>query len=166
MSPSLVLHLRAHGVAADANRYDAVLMKQELWHSIMFSMMPIFDMLRNQLHIANSHLSTLKYCISSTTELLDQFAEEKKETAEFLATEVSQEIGFCDVAFTWSNDNDGPATPSKHLCGSTMSYSSSGAASTSAGKMSLLMALLASPSSWYNLPRGAELPAPCRSPGC
>ncbi|KAF7352122.1 ATP-binding cassette transporter [Mycena venus] len=161
---------------------STVLMKQELRPSIVFSTMPVFDMLRNQLHMANYRIIQFidaKVSLDRindflhNTELLDQFAEEKEETAEFLATEVSeaqsQEIGFRDAAFTWSNDNDGSATPSKHKFTLRIDdelFFKRGCFNlvlgpTGAGKTSLLMALLgemhftpASPRSWYNLPRG------------
>lgn len=51
---------------------------------------------------------------------MDQFADDKNAevAAEFLATEeaASQEIGFRDAMFTWSNDDntDGSVTPSRH----------------------------------------------------
>ncbi|KAJ7691733.1 P-loop containing nucleoside triphosphate hydrolase protein [Mycena rosella] len=92
-----------------------VLMKQELRPSIVFSTMPVFDMLRNQLHMANYRIIQFVDAKVSldrindflhNTELLDQYTE-KEETAEFLAAEASTEIGFRDASFTWSNDSDG-----------------------------------------------------------
>ncbi|KAJ6559886.1 P-loop containing nucleoside triphosphate hydrolase protein [Mycena capillaripes] len=157
-----------------------VVMKQELRPSIVFSTMPVFDMLRNQLHMANYRIIQFidaKVSLDRindflhNTELLDAFTEEKEDTAVFLAAEASNEIGFRDATFTWSNDNDGSATPSKHKftlriddelifkreCFNLV-LGPTGAGKTSV--VSLLMIRLgemhftpASPSSWYNLPR-------------
>ncbi|KAJ7759560.1 P-loop containing nucleoside triphosphate hydrolase protein, partial [Mycena metata] len=153
-----------------------VIMKQELRPSIVFSTMPVFDMLRNQLHMANYRLIQFidaKVSLDRindflhNTELLDSFTE-KAETAEFMNTEVSDDIGFRDATFTWSSDDDGSATPSKHKF--TLRIDDEllfkrgrfnlVLGPTGAGKTSLLMALLgemhftpALPGSWYNLPR-------------
>ncbi|KAJ7167899.1 P-loop containing nucleoside triphosphate hydrolase protein [Mycena filopes] len=153
-----------------------VFMKQELRPSIVFSTMPVFDMLRNQLHMANYRLIQFVDAKVSldrindflhNTELLDSFTE-KEVTAEFMATEASDEIGFRDATFTWSNEEDGSATPSKHKftlrIDEQLNFKRGKfnlvLGPTGAGKTSLLMALLgemhftpASPSSWYNLPR-------------
>ncbi|KAJ7634724.1 P-loop containing nucleoside triphosphate hydrolase protein [Roridomyces roridus] len=156
-----------------------VLMKQELRPSIVFSTLPVFDILRNQLHMANYRLIQFidaKVSIDRindflhNTELLDTFAE-SEETAEFLAEETpaeSEMIGFRDASFTWSNDSDGTVTPSrrkfvlrideellfKRGCINLV------LGPTGAGKTSLLMALLgemhfipSTPNSWFNLPR-------------
>ncbi|KAK7062494.1 ATP-binding cassette transporter [Favolaschia claudopus] len=159
---------------------QTVIMKQELRPSIVFSTMPVFDMLRNQLHMANYRV--IQFIDSKVsldrindflhnTELLDQFAEDKEGSAEVLGaddTTRSQEIGFRDAMFTWSNENDGSATPSRHRF--TLRIDDEllfkrgrfnlVLGPTGAGKTSLLMALLgemhfipATPSSWYNLPR-------------
>ncbi|KAJ7919473.1 P-loop containing nucleoside triphosphate hydrolase protein [Mycena leptocephala] len=163
--------------------YVSLIMKQELRPSIVFSTMPVFDMLRNQLHMANYRIIQFidaKVSLDRindflhNTELLDSFTDEGKEEerAEFVATEAlglaGTEIGFRDATFTWSNESDGSATPSRHRftlriddellfkrgCFNLV------LGPTGAGKTSLLMALLgemhfvpASPSSWYNLPR-------------
>ncbi|KAJ6465017.1 P-loop containing nucleoside triphosphate hydrolase protein [Mycena sanguinolenta] len=193
-----------------------VLMKQELRPSIVFSTMPVFDMLRNQLHMLNYRMIQFidsKVSLSLTvvrsshsqldrinnflhnTELLDQFADVEAEAtaADFLVAEEiaqtetpaseSEEIGFRDATFTWSNDSDGYATPATPTS-STFSIRNGNKehrfrlkiddellfkrgkfnlvlGPTGAGKTSLLMALLgemhfipSSPRSWYNLPRG------------
>ncbi|KAJ6595665.1 P-loop containing nucleoside triphosphate hydrolase protein [Mycena vulgaris] len=153
-----------------------VLMKQELRPSIVFSTMPVFNTLRNQLHMANYRIIQFidaKVSIDRindflhNTELLDSYTG-KEETVEFLATEVSTDIGFRDASFTWSNDSDGSATPSKHKFALRIDDEllfKRGCINlvlgpTGAGKTSLLMALLgemhftaSSPNSWYNLPR-------------
>ncbi|KAJ7347434.1 hypothetical protein DFH08DRAFT_960765 [Mycena albidolilacea] len=160
-----------------------VIMKQELRPSIVFSTMPVFDMLRQQLHMANYRVIQFidaKVSLDRindflhNTELLDQFADDKNAevAAEFLATEeaASQEIGFRDATFTWSNDDnsDGSVTPSRHRF--TLRIDDEllfkrgrinlVLGPTGAGKTSLLMALLgemhftpSTPGSWYNLPR-------------
>ncbi|KAJ7919496.1 hypothetical protein B0H13DRAFT_2430321 [Mycena leptocephala] len=159
--------------------FQTAIMKQELRPSIVFSTIPVFDMLRNQLHMANYRIIQFVDAKVSldrindflhNTELLDSFAEEKEETAEFIATEAlaSTEIGFRDATFTWSNDSDGLATPSRHkftlrIDGELLfkrGCFNLVLGPTGAGKTSLLMALLgemhfipASPNSWYNLPR-------------
>ncbi|KAJ7461841.1 hypothetical protein B0H11DRAFT_117745 [Mycena galericulata] len=154
------------------------IMKQELRPSIVFSTMPVFDMLRNQLHMANFRLIQFidaKVSLDRindflhNTELLDSFTD--NEIAEFLPAETVAEaemIGFRDATFTWSNESDGSATPSKHkfvLHIDDELLFKRGAINlvlgpTGAGKTSLLMALLgemhfipSSPTSWYNLPR-------------
>ncbi|KAJ7455115.1 hypothetical protein FB451DRAFT_1516746 [Mycena latifolia] len=150
-----------------------VLMKQELRPSIVFSTIPVFNTLRNQLHSANYRIIQFidaKVSLDRinsflhNTELLDAFTE----TAELLETEPSTDIGFRDANFTWSNDSDGSVTPSpdkfalriedellfKRGCINLV------LGPTGAGKTSLLMALLgemhftpSTPGSWYNLPR-------------
>ncbi|KAJ7034289.1 P-loop containing nucleoside triphosphate hydrolase protein [Mycena alexandri] len=158
-----------------------VIMKQELRPSIVFSTMPVFDMLRNQLHMANYRMIQFVEAKVSldrindflhNTELLDSFTE-KEETAEFMAMEVSDNIGFRDATFTWSRDDDGSATPSKHKFTLRIDdellfkrgrfnlvLGPTGAGKTSQVNRLLLMALLgemhftpALPGSWYNLPR-------------
>ncbi|KAF7353370.1 ATP-binding cassette transporter [Mycena sanguinolenta] len=183
---------------------STVLMKQELRPSIVFSTMPVFDMLRNQLHMANYRIIQFidaKVSLDRinnflhNTELLDQFADDEAAAtaADFLVAEdivetetpvsESEEIGFRDATFTWSNDSDGYATPATPTS-STFSMRNGTRehrfrlkiedellfkkgkfnlvlGPTGAGKTSLLMALLgemhfipSSPRSWYNLPRG------------
>ncbi|KAJ7246793.1 hypothetical protein B0H12DRAFT_753891 [Mycena haematopus] len=108
-----------------------VIMKQELRPSIVFSTMPVFDMLRNQLHMFNYRIIQFidaKVSLDRinnflhNTELLDQFADANDNpAAEFLASQEieeletaspeSEEIGFRDATFTWSNDIDGSVTP-------------------------------------------------------
>ncbi|KAJ7675294.1 hypothetical protein B0H17DRAFT_1207802 [Mycena rosella] len=151
-----------------------VIMKQELRPSIVFSTIPVFDTLRNQLHSANYRIIQFidaKVSLDRinaflhNTELLDAFTDAKGAVE---AQEESPDIGFRDASFTWSNDSDGSATPSpdrfalriddellfKRGCINLV------LGPTGSGKTSLLMALLgemhftpASPSSWYNLPR-------------
>ncbi|KAJ7123848.1 P-loop containing nucleoside triphosphate hydrolase protein [Mycena crocata] len=158
---------------------STVFMKQELRPSVVFSTMPVFDMLRNQLHNANYRfIQFIDAKVSldrindflHNTELLDSFAKkEDTTTTEFLDTEVSTEIGFRDTSFTWSNDDDRLATPSKHKFALRIDGEllfrrgciNLVLGPTGSGKTSLLMALLgemhftpSSPSSWYNLPRG------------
>ncbi|KAJ6559868.1 P-loop containing nucleoside triphosphate hydrolase protein [Mycena capillaripes] len=156
-----------------------VVMKQELRPSIVFSTMPVFDILRGQLretsirliHFVNARVSIDRINdFLHNTELLDSFTDKREEPAEsFDLGEHTEEIGFRDASFTWSNDSDGSVTPSKHKftlriddelifkrgCFNLV------LGPTGAGKTSLLMALLGemhfvpgSPSSWYNLPRG------------
>ncbi|KAJ7172815.1 hypothetical protein C8R43DRAFT_1208856 [Mycena crocata] len=139
--------------------------------------MPVFDMLRNQLHMATYRIIQFVDAKVSldrindflhNTELLDSFGEKEQATAEFLDTEVSTDIGFRDASFTWSNENDGSATPSQHKFALRIDDEllfKRGCINlvlgpTGAGKTSLLMALLgemhftpSSPKSWYNLPR-------------
>ncbi|KAJ6576978.1 P-loop containing nucleoside triphosphate hydrolase protein [Mycena vulgaris] len=155
-----------------------VIMKQELRPSIVFSTMPVFDTLRNQLHSANYRIIQFidaKVSLDRindflhNTELLDSFAE-KKDTTEFVDAEAeeSTDIGFRDASFTWSNDNDGSATPSKDKFALRIDDEllfKRGCINlvlgpTGSGKTSLLMALLgemhftpSTPTSWYNLPR-------------
>ncbi|KAJ6612652.1 P-loop containing nucleoside triphosphate hydrolase protein [Mycena sp. CBHHK59/15] len=153
-----------------------VIMKQELRPSTVFSTMPVFDMLRQQLHMANYRIIQFVDAKVSldrindflhNTELLDCFTE-KEEAAEFLAPQASNEIGFHDASFTWSNDSDGSVTPSRHkfvLRIDDELLFKRGCINlvlgpTGSGKTSLLMALLgemhfvpSSPGSWFNLPR-------------
>ncbi|KAJ7211367.1 hypothetical protein GGX14DRAFT_534690 [Mycena pura] len=156
---------------------STAIMKRELRPSIVFSTMPVFDMLRNQLFLVNYRIiQFIDAKVSAdrindflrNTELLDAFTE-KEETAEFFATEEeSPEIGFRNAMFTWSNESDGTTTPSRHRF--TLRIDDEllfkrGCINlvlgpTGAGKTSLLMALLGemhfvptSPRSWFNLPR-------------
>ncbi|KAJ7104533.1 hypothetical protein B0H15DRAFT_810457 [Mycena belliarum] len=154
-----------------------VLMKQELRPSIIFSTMPVFDMLRDQLHMANYRIIQFidaKVSLDRindflhNTELLDSYSAQEESAVEFIAAEVSTDIGFRDARFTWSSDSDGSATPSKHKFALRIEdelYFKRGCINlvlgpTGSGKTSLLMALLgemhftpSSPRSWYNLPR-------------
>ncbi|KAJ7742653.1 hypothetical protein DFH07DRAFT_835946 [Mycena maculata] len=157
--------------------FQTVIMKQELRPSIVFSTMPVFDMLRNQLHMANYRIIQFVDAKVSldrindflhNTELLDSFAE-NEETAEFLAaaeaTTDSELIGFRDASFTWSNESDGSVTPSKHKfvlrIDEELLFKRGCINLVCADVLfRLLMALLGemhfSPScvnSWYNLPR-------------
>ncbi|KAJ6470738.1 hypothetical protein C8R47DRAFT_1298099 [Mycena vitilis] len=163
-----------------ATRCGTVIMKQELRPSIVFSTMPVFDMLRNQLHMANYRIIQFidaKVSLDRindflhNTELLDSFADEKDSNVAFIAeapVAEAAEIGFRDATFTWSNDSDGSATPSRHKFALRVDgelFFQKGRFNlvlgpTGAGKTSLLMALLGEmhftpvlPSSWFNLPR-------------
>ncbi|KAF7372862.1 ATP-binding cassette transporter [Mycena sanguinolenta] len=192
-----------HRTNNHATHAQTVLMKQELRPSIVFSTMPVFDMLRSQLHMANYRIIQFidaKVSLDRinnflhNTELLDQFADDEAAATatDFLGAEdtveietpaaESEEIGFRDATFTWSNDSDGYATPATPTS-STFSMRNGTMGQrfrlkiedellfkkgkfnlvlgpTGAGKTSLLMALLSemhfipsSPRSWYNLPR-------------
>ncbi|KAJ6612668.1 multidrug resistance-associated ABC transporter [Mycena sp. CBHHK59/15] len=153
-----------------------VIMKEELRPSMVFSTMPVFEMLRMQLHMANFRIIQFVDAKVSldrindflhNTELLDTFTE-NEETSEFLPPQASTEIGFRDASFTWSKESDGATTPSRHkfvLRIEDELLFKRGCVNlvlgpTGSGKTSLLMALLSemhfapsSPSSWYNLPR-------------
>ncbi|KAJ7240472.1 P-loop containing nucleoside triphosphate hydrolase protein [Mycena rebaudengoi] len=157
----------------------AIVMKQELRPSIVFSTMPVFDILRNQLGYGSYRLIQFidaKVSLDRindflhNTELLDSFAE-KGEVTEILA-EPSEEIGFRNAAFGWSNESDGSATPSSQkfmLRIDDELLFKRGRINlvlgpTGAGKTSLLMALLgemhfvpSSPNSWFNLPRAGGI---------
>ncbi|KAF7325835.1 ATP-binding cassette transporter [Mycena kentingensis (nom. inval.)] len=156
-------------------------MKRELRPSIVFSTMPVFDMLRNQLHMMNYRIIQFidaKVSIDRinsflhNTELLDAFAD-KDSNAELLAAPTAEpestEIGFRDATFTWSNEvQDGTVTPSRQRftlrIPEELLFKRGGInlvlGPTGSGKTSLLMALLGemhfvppSPGSWFNLPR-------------
>ncbi|KAJ6589838.1 P-loop containing nucleoside triphosphate hydrolase protein [Mycena vulgaris] len=156
----------------------AVIMKQDLSASKVFSSMAVFDLLRSQLWFTF-------YCISTTvngkvsldrlneflhnTELLDSFI--SKDIPEIVAPDepASDAIGFRDATFAWSSEEtDGTLTPSRRrflLKVEGELFFKPGCVNlvvgpTGSGKTSLLMALLgemhlipSSPSSWYNLPR-------------
>nr|GAT46155.1 ATP-binding cassette transporter [Mycena chlorophos] len=156
-------------------------MKRELRPSIVFSTMPVFDMLRNQLHMANYRvIQFIDAKVSMdrindflhNTELLDAYAE-KDEATEFFAVAAAEdtptEIGFKDATFTWSNEaQDGTVTPSRQRFTLRIEEDllfqrgkiNLVLGPTGSGKTSLLMALLGemhfihvSPRSWFNLPR-------------
>ncbi|KAG6891401.1 hypothetical protein C0992_007625 [Termitomyces sp. T32_za158] len=99
-----------------------IIMKQELSASKVFSSMAVFDMLRDQLHMvfyAITQLVTGKVSLNrvddflQNTELLDAFS--KKGSVDLFLQEGchSDEIGFCDATFVWSNEPEGSLTPSK-----------------------------------------------------
>ncbi|CAK5274807.1 unnamed protein product [Mycena citricolor] len=144
--------------------------------------MPVFDILRQQLHMVNYRLIQFidaKVSIDRIndylhdTELLDAFAGDHAsvEAEEILAGAAdTTELGFRAATFAWSNDqeNDGTLTPSRQRfrlqiddelifrrgCFNLI------LGPTGSGKTSMLMALLgemhfmpSTANSWYNLPR-------------
>ncbi|KAJ7267338.1 hypothetical protein C8J57DRAFT_1435960 [Mycena rebaudengoi] len=149
-------------------------MKQKLRPSIIFSTMPVFDMLRIQLGYGSERLievcngpCSLERTDTFLTELLDSFVE-NGEAAANISAQASSEIGFRNAAFSWSNETDVSATPPRQkfmLRIDDELLFKRGRINlilgpTGAGKTSLLMALLgemhfvpSSPDSWYNLPR-------------
>ncbi|KAJ7067894.1 hypothetical protein C8F01DRAFT_1116132 [Mycena amicta] len=157
-----------------------VVAKRELRPSIVFSTMPVFDMLRNNLGLANYRIIQFidaKVSLDRigdflrNTELLDAF-DQKESTPEFFAAPAAEEstaVGFRDSTFTWSNESqDGTVTPSRQRftlrITDDLFFKRGGInlvlGPTGCGKTSLLMALLGemhfvpvSPLSWYNLPR-------------
>ncbi|KAG6891082.1 hypothetical protein C0995_014172 [Termitomyces sp. Mi166 len=107
-----------------------IIMKQELSASKVFSSMAVFDMLRDQLHMvfyAITQLVTGKVSLNrvndflknnasleySQTELLDAFSEKDSSDLFPQGDQLSDEIGFRDATFVWSNDSEGILTPSK-----------------------------------------------------
>ncbi|KAJ7480955.1 hypothetical protein FB451DRAFT_1031097, partial [Mycena latifolia] len=157
-----------------------LVMKQELSASKVFSSMAVFDLLRAQLYftfycvtmVVNAKVSLDRLNdFLHNTELLDSFT--SKDTPEGLAPHepASDIIGFRDAIFSWSKDDeaDGTVTPSSRRfrlkIEGELFFKPGGinlvVGPTGSGKTSLLMALLgemymipASPSSWFNLPRG------------
>ncbi|KAG6837885.1 hypothetical protein H0H93_013038 [Arthromyces matolae] len=84
--------------------------------------MAVFDMLREQLHMvfySVSRLVTGKVSIDrvndflKNTELLDSFSEKEDNNLLLYSDRLTEEIGFRDASFTWSNDAEGNSTPSK-----------------------------------------------------
>ncbi|KAJ7664839.1 P-loop containing nucleoside triphosphate hydrolase protein, partial [Mycena rosella] len=153
------------------------IMKQELRPSIVFSTIPVFNMLRGQLERTNYRivqfidgkvsLDRINHFLRNT-ELLDSFTEKEGPVTEVLSPETSPEIGFRDATFHWSNDADGAATSSKYKFALRIEDEllfkrrciNLVLGPTGSGKTSLLMALLGemhftptSPRSCYNLPR-------------
>ncbi|KAG6885716.1 hypothetical protein C0993_010889 [Termitomyces sp. T159_Od127] len=99
-----------------------IIMKQDLSASKVFSSMAVFDMLRDQLHMvfyAITQLVTGKVSLNrvddflQNTELLDAFS--KKDSVDLCLQEScsSDEVGFRDATFVWSNEAEGSLTPSK-----------------------------------------------------
>ncbi|KAF5338427.1 hypothetical protein D9758_012247 [Tetrapyrgos nigripes] len=156
-----------------------LVMKQELTASAVFSSMSVFDMLREQLHIIFDTITMImtgKVSLERVssflreTELLDRFSEKETDSNYFTPADQNQseEIGFRNATFTWSNDVDGSLTPSKRKfllkIEEELIFRQDSInlviGETGSGKTSLLMALLSemhfipsSPDSWYNLPR-------------
>ncbi|KAG5728585.1 ATP-binding cassette transporter abc4 [Termitomyces sp. T112] len=156
---------------------NTIIMKQDLSASKVFSSMAVFDMLRDQLHMvfySVTQVVTGKVSLNrvddflKNTELLDAFSE--KDTVDLFPQEdrPSDDIGFHDATFVWSNDPVGSLTPSKRkfvLRIEDELIFQRGQINliigpTGSGKTSLLMALLGEmhftpshPHSWYNLPR-------------
>ncbi|KAJ7436833.1 P-loop containing nucleoside triphosphate hydrolase protein [Mycena latifolia] len=153
-----------------------VVMKQELRPSIVFSTIPVFNLLRAQLERTNYRITQFidgKVSLDRindflhNTELLDSFTEDELAT-DVLTADASTDIGFRDAIFHWSNNEDGTATPTKYNFALRIEDEllfKRGCINlvlgpTGAGKTSLLLALLgemhftpSSPRSWYNLPR-------------
>ncbi|KAK0238173.1 hypothetical protein EDD85DRAFT_833297 [Armillaria nabsnona] len=157
---------------------QTIIMKEQLSSAKVFSSMAIFDMFSGQLH-------RMLYTVSQTvvgkvsldrltdfmhnTELLDTYSEKTPATS-IIPTEIptNDVIGFCKAAFSWSNDDNGSATPSgrqfllrieEELIFHKNSINLV-IGPTGSGKTSLLMALLgemhyipSGPGSWFNLPR-------------
>ncbi|PBK89786.1 P-loop containing nucleoside triphosphate hydrolase protein [Armillaria gallica] len=157
---------------------QTIIMKEQLSSAKVFSSMAIFDMFSGQLH-------RMLYTVSQTvvgkvsldrltnfmhnTELLDAYSKKTPATA-VIPTEIptNDVIGFCKAAFSWSNDDNGSATPSgrqfllrieEELIFHKNSINLV-IGPTGSGKTSLLMALLgemhylpSGPGSWFNLPR-------------
>ncbi|KAJ7650107.1 multidrug resistance-associated ABC transporter [Roridomyces roridus] len=151
---------------------NIVVMKQELRPSIVFGSLPVLEIIRTQLFSANYQLIQFidaKVSIDRindflhNTEVLDSFIE-----TEAITEATPELIGFRDASFTWSNESDGSATPSRrnfvlHVEGELLfkpKCINLILGPTGAGKTSLLMALLGemhfvplTPSSWFHLPR-------------
>ncbi|KIM25975.1 hypothetical protein M408DRAFT_330768, partial [Serendipita vermifera MAFF 305830] len=156
----------------------ALVFKHELTASRVFSSMAVFDMLRDQLHIvlwgANAviqgkvSLDRLTEFLNET-ELLDKYAEEKKDNTILLAAPIDPTaIGFRNATFTWAANQPGTPTPGRRNFRLKIEgdlFFRPGVINmiigpTGAGKSSILMSLLsemhfqpAGPDSWYNLPR-------------
>lgn len=155
-----------------------VVMKQPLNASIVFSSMTVFDMLRSQLHLAIEALTTTIQAQVSldrvddflrNTELLDEFDTKPEEDDLNVEQQQSEEIGFKEVAFSWSKEtHGGTLTPSRRRfrlrIEDELRFEKGGInliiGPTGSGKTSLLMALLgemhclsSGPGSWFSLPR-------------
>ncbi|KAK0192579.1 hypothetical protein F5146DRAFT_1040547 [Armillaria mellea] len=157
---------------------QTIIMKEQLSSAKVFSSMAIFDMFSGQLHrmlftvsqtvVGKVSLDRLTDFMHNT-ELLDTYSEKTPATS-IIPTEIptNDVIGFCKAAFSWSNDDNGSATPSgrqfllrieEELIFHKNSINLV-IGPTGSGKTSLLMALLgemhyipSGPGSWFNLPR-------------
>ncbi|VDC01970.1 unnamed protein product [Peniophora sp. CBMAI 1063] len=159
-----------------------VIMKQQLTPSIVFSAIPVFELIRNELHYifalvpkmiqANVSLERLGSFLH-TTELTDMFAAALAEGTKVVPSarpSDPQTIGTKNASFTWTKNaaSEGSRTPSSRnftLCVSDELVFQRNAINlivgpTGSGKTSLLMALLGElhfsamgPDSWVNLPR-------------
>ncbi|THU95701.1 P-loop containing nucleoside triphosphate hydrolase protein, partial [Dendrothele bispora CBS 962.96] len=160
-----------------------LVMKEPLTASKVFSSMVVFEKFQFQLRIL---LFVMNQSIAAkvsldritdflyNTELLDTYKQKDNGAIEEVSTSIissesSQDIGFRNATFTWSNDSDdGTLTPSrrrfqlrieeellfKRGCINLI------VGPTGCGKTSMLMALLSemhfvqtNPDSWFNLPR-------------
>ncbi|KAF5384757.1 hypothetical protein D9757_006267 [Collybiopsis confluens] len=162
------------------NTMQTIFMKQTIKASIIFSSMTVFDMLRDQMRIIFRSVNdtmTAKVSLDRIsnflkhTELLDAFSEKAEESEYLVPADMppdSNDIGFRNADFVWSEDADGSLTPSKRgfmlrIEGSLLFKRDCVnliVGETGSGKTSLLMALLSEmhfvpsgPDSWYNLPR-------------
>ncbi|KAJ7147409.1 P-loop containing nucleoside triphosphate hydrolase protein [Mycena crocata] len=168
-------------LATYADLIQAVLAREDLSASIVFSSMTVFDILRNQLQATFYYISTGVSAQVSferlndflhNTELLDSFVSNDAEHEHNLVVvddPALDVIGFRNTTFAWSNDEpSGARTPSSRkflLKVQGEVHFKAGCINlvvgpTGSGKTSLLMALLgemhhvpSSPSSWFNLPR-------------
>ncbi|GJE85927.1 multidrug resistance-associated ABC transporter [Phanerochaete sordida] len=153
-----------------------VVMKKELTASRVFSSMAVFDILQENLHgifgflpmVIQAKVSLDRVSeFMTTTELLDQYANELEEAeAPSFVPQVEIDptvIGIRESAFTWSRDNDGTATPGRTRRSWALRIEEEvtfkrGAINlivgpTGSGKTSMLMALLGE---MHYLPAGPE----------
>ncbi|KAJ7082396.1 P-loop containing nucleoside triphosphate hydrolase protein [Mycena belliarum] len=138
-----------------------VVMKQELRPSIVFSTVPIFNMLRIQLGDINWRIIQFVDAKVSLdriddflhkTELLDSFAEDERTTMPD-----GEEIGFRDATFRWSNDGNGLATPPDYQFALRIKGEllfKRGCINLIVGPTGEMHFIPSAPGSTYNLPRG------------
>ncbi|KAE9405089.1 P-loop containing nucleoside triphosphate hydrolase protein [Gymnopus androsaceus JB14] len=154
-----------------------LVMKQELSASKVFSSMVVFEKFSMLMHRSMYYVTqsvNAKVSLDRVTEflyeteLLDKFTAQTSNDLILPAATPTQEIGFRNATFSWSNDSEGSLTPSRRkfllkidgeliFMRGTINLI---VGSTGSGKTSLLMALLSEmhfmpsgPDSWYNLPR-------------
>ncbi|KAE9384990.1 P-loop containing nucleoside triphosphate hydrolase protein [Gymnopus androsaceus JB14] len=147
-----------------------LVMRQELSASKVFSSMVVFHKFTIVMSIqVNAKVSLDRVTeFLYETELLDKFTAQTSSDLILPAATPTQEIGFRNATFSWSNDSEGSRTPSRRkfllkidgeliFMRGTINLI---VGSTGSGKTSLLMALLSEmhfmpsgPDSWYNLPR-------------
>ncbi|KAE9397830.1 P-loop containing nucleoside triphosphate hydrolase protein [Gymnopus androsaceus JB14] len=154
-----------------------LVMKQELSASKVFSSMVVFEKFSSLMHRSMYYITqsvNAKVSLDRVTEflyeteLLDKFCAQTSNDSILPAVTPTQEIGFRNATFSWSNDSGGASNLSRRkfllkidgeliLMRGTINLI---IGSTGSGKTSLLMALLSEmhfmpsdPDSWYNLPR-------------